>query len=136
MDHADGGEGLVARVAENLWESTYPGVNALAVVLQQMVHWISGRQDRCVRGAGEHDRGIGLPEQHPAAGETIEVRSSRRSVAVGADAVGAEGVESEEDYIARLRGWGRHACRRQGDQLSRKEDEDRHRSGGQQRPAK
>ena len=84
----EGGEGRpVAREAE-------AGVVAHAVLEGQ-----PAGQDVGVRGQGDDVVGVGLPEDHARGGQAVQVGSRARGRAVGAQRVGAEGVDGDEEDV-------------------------------------
>ena len=112
---ADERGGVPARALEDRRERRQRGRQRTRVVVADAV---------LVRQAAGHDAGVRRPrlrhvhdrvlEQHALAGETVERRRRALRVAVGADVVGAQRVDGDEEHVGppAARGRSRRGARR------------------------
>ena len=70
-----------------------------AVVAGAVADGVEAGEDRGVRRQGHRADGHALLEEHALGGQPVEVRRAGTGVAVGADAVGAGGVEGHQQQV-------------------------------------
>ncbi len=78
-----------------------PGGNLFGIFLDAVFEWVSRGHERGVRGQREGDLRVDVGEDLAVG---IDVGGFEFSVAVGAEVVGAEGVDGDEDDRGGLRG--------------------------------
>ncbi len=103
-ERADEGARVVAGVLERGGQGGQPvGHVEVAVVAHPVGGGEQAGEDRGVGGQGDGRGGVGGGEHHAVAGETVQVARLRLRVAVGADVVGAGGVEGDEEDVVAAR---------------------------------
>ncbi len=103
-ERAHEGAGRVAARLEESGQGLDPGREAEPrVVPHPVVRRVAAGEDVRVRGESHHVVGVGVFEAHARGGEAVHPRRPRIGLAIGADRVGPERVDGdEEDAEARL----------------------------------
>ena len=127
-DRRDHGGGVVAGGAQARGDGVDVGAEGEgAVVAHAVARRVEAGEDGGVAGQGDRRRGVAAGEADAAAGQRVEVGGVRPAPAVGAEVVGAGGVEGDEDEVgARLL---RRAGRRRRRGRSGRRKRRRHRGG-------
>jgi hypothetical protein len=98
-ERADEGGGVVPAGGEPLREPGHGSREGNAEVVHAMGLRIGAAQDRRVRDRGDRRLGIGLLEDGALAGQRIELRGQATRRAQEPHAIGARGVEGDEDDV-------------------------------------
>ena len=101
---SDEGGRLVSVGLENGGQGYGPGGNDFAIFLDAVLKRICGGEQRGVRGQRERNLCIDVREQRALLGEGVDVRRGNGAVSVGAQMVGAEGVDGDDDDRGLSRG--------------------------------
>ncbi len=97
---AEEGAGAVAGAGEQGGEGRgLRTERAHPVVAQAVVGGQQSREQARMRGERERHRRGGVGEPHPLAGQPVEPGGHRLAVAVAADVVGADGVQSDQNEV-------------------------------------
>ena len=116
------------RVGERLRQRRHRRIDADAVGAGAVSGRVASGHQARVRGQGDRRGCVGAIEAHAVGGEAIEGWRARRLVAVGADVIGAQGVDGQQEHVPHWRGRGgcRSAAAARQSQTSEHQDDRPH----------